>query len=183
MLNHSPGFVAVFVTLVMSSCAKEGPQGTSEDGTSDGTVGVDVTADSTAESTGGSGPTSIAGDGPCAGFATLETCYTGQEVEPGVFCVWKNSAFLPGDAADCSVVELGEGCFPFPSAGGDPGCGPRPGCEMATDFYRPWFKATDEGVVVIETCVGSEPINGFEPCIASDDAEPLACACVCELAP
>jgi len=53
---------------------------------------------------------------------------------------------------------------------------------MSVDFSQPWFKETDSGIVVIETCVGSDPINGFEPCRA-DGTEPLACRCVCEDAP
>jgi hypothetical protein len=166
--------ICALISCVENEGADSSPQGTSSDeaGTSSAATGT----------TGETGPTSIAGDGPCAAFVSQEDCYTGAEVEPGVFCGWRSSAFVAKDAADCSAVQLGEGCFPFPSAGGDPGCGPRPGCENSPDFAQPWFKETESGMVIIETCVGSDPINGFEPCRA-DGTEPLACTCVCEAAP
>jgi len=143
--------------------------GTEADGSSTTAVG----------STGDADPTTIAGDGPCAAFATQEECYTGSEVEPGIFCDWRHSAFIPAGATDCSELQFGEGCFPVASAGGDPGCGPSPGCEMSSDFTQPYFKPTQEGVVVIGHCVGPQPINGFELCFTNDAPPPSLCSCVC----
>jgi hypothetical protein len=160
---------AALLSCVLAGCGDD----PSDTGAQDPTT-------ATAGSTGASDPTTIAGDGPCAAFATQQECYTGSEVEPGVFCGWRHSAFIPASATDCSQVEFGEGCFPFPSAGGDPGCGPSSGCEMSTDFPRPFFKQTDEGTVVIGICVGSEPINGFEACITDEGPPPPLCTCVCD---
>lgn len=157
--------------MILSAAAcDDGPSPKSQNGTESSDTGLPPNL----------GPSSLSGDAICASAVTRDTC-EGLEVEGGVVCGWRSSALLLDGAADCGGLELSEGCFAFAAAGGNPGCGPAPQCDTDLGFLQPYVKSVDGGTLVINACVGSEPINEFVHCDA--DARPLACQCVCELAP
>jgi hypothetical protein len=161
--------------VALVSCDK-GDKGEAEE------VTTSSTSQDSESSGAGLGPSSIDGDEICAQLTTQAAC-EGVEVVSGVFCGWRASAFVATEDQACAALQVSEGCFAFPSAGGDPGCGSVPECETPLGFLHPHIKEIEGGTLIVNACVGSAPSNEFTSCYSFDAPRPLGCQCVCELAP
>jgi hypothetical protein len=128
-----------------------------------------------------SGPSSdTASELVCADFTSQTECDAQDNGEIG--CEWTMLARAVRTGDDCEVTQVGY-CRQEEVAATITSCELLTGC-FADPFVFPYYKVTPEGVLLLDTCNGTDE-PGFSACPSAVAVEnnPPECACACALAP